>query len=489
MKTQRFIFCMILAAVVFVSCFSPWKGEEGNLTIVWGKSPASREFVKASELPVFNYWVTLIGPGEKQEQGFKGVPSATFTVTPGTWTVTIKGYKEQETAGNGGLNTGRLMVMGIEQVQVTPGRNAPKKIAIYTATGVSNWEDLDFFITENNNWYEEELESGSREEIIVIQESFDFITGVGEFDDGRISIRRPIILIAESDVTIGRPVERPSGLNYYASFFDVNTGGRLTLGLPGMTGTLTIDNENEPSQSLIQVYGGNNPQGELIMNKGVTVKNGYFYDARSNQGMAGAGVFVAEGAAFTMNGGIITGNQTKSVTVQTQGENEDYYPSGGGVLVQDGGRFVRNGGTISGNTPANVFYQEIEETEFPEIAERYLGGEWVGIINIAPAPGPITFTAHSISDGTTTINNVYSGKDHNITNFDGYGQWAFLFEGGEKIGVILYFFELGVGEKSFFWLGSTAKEYLTTSNNYGLFFNSEDYEDLVFTYNGNGQTI
>ena len=384
MKAQRLlIFVSVLIMVLSVSCFSPWRGDEGNLTIVWGKPSAAR-FMNEEEFFHSAFKVILTGPGEKQEHFFRqGVPSATFAVTPGTWTVTIKGGPAP--TNQAGVVQDELFdirVMGISQVEVMPGKNAPKVIPMYTATIVYRWVDLDHLIKENNEHYYDELDvyNRSREELFIIGESFDFsemeelFYGAGEFYGDTIYINRPIILIAEDNVTIGRPdYDDPST---FPPFFVVSDGGTLTLGLPGMAGTLTFDNRDFESDSLIIVDGGSEP-GKLIMNSGVTLKNGFFPWQNGSvlviRGYA-EGPDVMPGGTFIMNGGTITSNHTRLFESDPNGGGNPLpeYAPGGGVFVVKGydllddesglvmtvpsGTFIRNGGVISGNIPYNVYY-------------------------------------------------------------------------------------------------------------------------------------
>ena len=348
MKAQRLLICVsLLIMVLLVSCFSPWTGEKGNLTIVWGKSAAARSFVDKEDLPDYSYEITLTGPGEtiRETINYNAALSKTFTVTPGTWTVTIKGGNLITTTGNDHTISSyiELRVMGIEQVEVTPGKNASRAIPMYTATVVYSWDSLINLVNDRINTDPEE--AYSREEMYVLKEysESDF-----EYTE-TLSLYRSIILIAENNVTISRPA--PTAGEPFGPFISVNNGGTLTLGLPGMTGTLTFDNggfatNGSLNGSLIEAFGDGMPV-KLTMNKGVTIKNGLFTDN-------GGGVYAGFDSTFIMNGGTITGNKVE------KGPNADNGPIGGGVYMGYSGRFIRNGGTISGNTPDNVYYEKEE---------------------------------------------------------------------------------------------------------------------------------
>jgi len=413
MKIVRFIICFFLAAVLFGACLSPWTGEEkgkGNLSISWGKSSASRiGFAQESELPGLRYRVILTGPGGRQEYTYTGVPSASFTVLPGAWTVTVKGYEYEGGTAGGGSTTEpheMLRVMGIEQVEVKIGKNGAKKINMYTASEVNYWYDLEYRVSDGDKYIEIEEDGVSREEIIVIKESFNF-----EYGYPTLSIYRPITLIAENNVTIGRdgnPVEP------FSPFFFVEAGGTLTLGKPGMAGTLTIDNGGEDSYSLVEVIGSSdNGPATLIMNDGVTICGANAPDCfgggiyigngdggegvfimnggliSGNKSDNGGGLFVNGDSVFTMNGGSISGNSALS----------ELGASGGGVYLELKAVFTMNGGTISGN----VVYTE----QFPTFG----GGVFVGG----------TFTMN----GGVINNNVVS------SNYPSFGGGVFVTRSGE----------------------------------------------------------
>ena len=329
MQYSKFSIVPVLVLTVLLSaCFNSLAEQEGKLSIVWGKTGNSRAFLQEGDLPGLRYFVTLTGPGKTQEHSFFRVPSATFTVIPGTWTVTIKGY---ESSFYGDF----LKVLGIEQVHVTAGRNGVKTASMYTASEAGSWAELNGIVSGENNssFTDTSFPGGVREEIIIIKNSFDFNPQNG---DGTINIIRPIILISETDEIIGRDGTWPSP---FASFFSVSSGGILTLGKSGMAGALTFDNEEEDSESLLTVKGVTG--GSLIMNSGVTITGGNTVN--------GGAVYVEQDSVFTMNGGTISGNKSAG--------------SGGGVFVKSGGTFVHNGGTIRGNEPDNVYHEVI----LPEI--------------------------------------------------------------------------------------------------------------------------
>jgi predicted outer membrane repeat protein len=140
--------------------------------------------------------------------------------------------------------------------------------------------------------------------------------------------------------------------------------GSLTLGTGRGKGTLVLDGGGT-SGSLVRV-GNASGYGNLTLNKGAELRNA-----------AGSGVTVAANgysAAFTMNGGTISGNRsaggvmvssvssTGSATFTMNGgiiSGNEASGSGGGVIVtaSSGGtsNFNMTGGTISGNEASSVF--------------------------------------------------------------------------------------------------------------------------------------
>lgn len=472
MKTRRFVFCIsLIVSVFFASCFSPWSGDEGSLTIVWGKSASSRYFVSEEyDMPYFDYEITLTGPGEtvREVVSYNTAFSKTFTVAPGTWTVTIKGgYLETYTSPGMNDSYFYLRALGIEQVDVKSGKNAPTVIPMYTATEVYSWDQLESSIAFNDFDPIYNPDANSREEVFVLKGPFnedneDNIAGT------TISITRPIILVAENDVTLVRP-DSARGHDRYNPFFAIYSGQfpglvRLTLGLPGMAGTLTLDNGGEDSSSLVNVYSS----GALVMNSGVTIK-GF-------SGVYGGGVYVMSNGTFTMNGGTIRGNEASA-------SGPGAFPAGGGVFVEEGGTYNGKGGSLSNNSPANVFHEESLV-----IAPDYREGEWQGSLNAGVNALPVTFTENSITDGLYTMQNVYTGVDHEFKNTIASGKWAYLFERDQKIGIIYYYTDQETGLRfASFKLGWGGVDYFFSSNDLGLSVDPEDYGDIYAgDYNGSG---
>ena len=410
MKTKYAIFGLLLIAVLAASCFGPWDNEKGNLTLVWGNNRASRTFVAHEDLRNFYYEITLTGPGGTIKMECDGLLAETISVAPGTWTVTVKGYERVGT-----LNLRRFKLMGIEQVRVAAGRNSSKTIPVYTAAEICSWEDLGDKIRENSDGY---YANNPRTELFVIKNSFYFSS-----NDEAILINRPIILIAEDQVTIGR--ENQTNAFTYLPFFEI-CNSHLTLGINGMAGTLTIDNEGYQSYSLIEILADGSPS-TLVMNKGVTIK--------------GANV--------------------------TRGE-------GGGVYVGLGGTFINNGGTFVNNMPRDVYRQPQEpgeqENVIAECYRNYYPDTMRGnVFNAIDTPKTVTLTENSIHYDSGSIVDLYTTGGDSFRGQNGdSGSWDYLYDkNGYKIGVILYVQNTDAHIKIvYYYLGAKA----------GAFFNSNDFD-------------
>ncbi len=520
MKKVLYGFGLVLLAALAISCSVPVLdsvtgvtdgiNEKGTLSIVWGNSsPSARSFVTTDEMSSLSYEINLTGPGDgepiTETVGVGDSLDKTFAVTPGLWTITIKGYKPAAAAAGE-----TLRLMGIEQVMVEAGKSNSKAVGMYTAAEVDidqeNWEDSFWAAieSENNTGFNQTKSDGSswtREELIILKGTEDKELVLTR--NGDAMIIRPIILIAEVNVTIKRYTDLTESI-HYSPFFEVTSGeeisgGRLTLGKPGMTGGIIFDgtvDDGDSSESLMRVYEG----GELIINDTVTIKNGYTKD--------GGGVYVAAGGKLTMEGGSITGNTATS--------------KGGGVYVEYDGDYEKNGGDISGNSFQNGTGENVTGgNEDPNVYEqppvlideqywKYLenndNAKVEGLINswnYYIIQGTITFTENTITvtppDTSTeepktifTVSTAGENRDFEYTestnNKTYSGEWAYLYENSTKIGVIFWKTEQGSAEKyTEYYLGDNAVTFLQ-ENTYNI--DASDYDDIAKSYyNGSGKTI
>ncbi|MCL1927742.1 MAG: hypothetical protein FWG07_02975 [Treponema sp.] len=327
----------VFVVLILTTCFSPWTGNSGNLTLVWGNTGSERWEFDNSSFGNFNYVVTLRGPGGTIEKRFeKGIGSANFDVIPGTWNVTIKGYEPIYVGGQGG----NLSLMGIEQIEVKAGQKKSETIVMHNAVEVNSWNELVSCLTISlvyPSYIPQSIPGTSPPEY----RSFLFLINNDLEVDSFISIPTdvPVILVAEEDVRIYRDT------SHIGSFFSAtsSTGGSLTLGMKGMSGTLTLDGESNALYPGVLV--NTDASFSLTMHSGVTIKNN-----RNGITSEGIGINIHQMATFEMHGGTITGNYTG---VFSPGNftmyNGTITGNDIGVDKYTMGTFTKKGGTVSGN--------------------------------------------------------------------------------------------------------------------------------------------
>jgi len=317
MKKIQYIFYVVLIAAVLGACFIPMEGK-GNLTISWGNTSSRAFFESLDTLSSINVVITDTADNTIINETLNNSSSVSYTVEPGIWTITVKGYVKET-----------LSVMGIEQVTVEAGKIATVELGLYTVTEVKNWRALNDAIGANDEVY---AKSPGREELFILTGNF--------IASSTITIQRPIILISE-DITV---VERQFG-NFIEPFFNITapnaSNAILTLGKPGMTGTITFDGQGSGESPLITIgKTGINTRGTLVLHNGVRLQNNQSYCGEES---TAGGVYVNSTGIFTMYGGSIRLNEV----IVSQGAREQKIYSGGGVCVA--GRFIAYGGEIVNN--------------------------------------------------------------------------------------------------------------------------------------------
>ena len=373
---KKYISFFIIVAVVslLTACFSPWTGDS-SITINLGRNTGRYYLSKEEDIEGFEYTITLRGPGGILTKQVKESGPVTFQVVPGNWTVDVRAIGDNPWWYSG---TGRptdapesirtrermLRALGLEaNIEVKAGANKAVALEMESAMEVSGWDELRWFVMNTNF-------SGGKEIIvfnadtkeIVVEETmnmFNIDTGAPQKID--------LTIISDGDIILKRSPERDGseGLVFPDSFFNISNNAALTLGKPGMTGTITLDggwkDDLIASAPLISVYF----DGTLEMNEGINlIKN--FNDSDFPAG----GVYVGEGN-FTMNGGAISDNQAlfgggvyivhdtgwdegdgsliMSGSAEISGNSALYF--GGGVYVE-GGTLTMEGGTINSNETA-----------------------------------------------------------------------------------------------------------------------------------------
>jgi hypothetical protein len=286
------VFCILFLS----TCFSPWEGNNGESSLTINLGGSARAFYTVAEPSSFTHEITLRNANGTTvvQEVFSGA-SVTISVQPGTYTLSIKGFGADNALRSYGIKSG---------IQVKAGQNNVP-LEMYSAVEVDSPTSLsDAFTAAGQN--------SSRKYYVLVKGDIYITSQVPTLTNGKVT------LIAEAAGKITKT------FNAGGAMLSVN-GGDLTLGVPGMAGTITLDSSASPSgaANLITVI-----SGTLVMYDGVTISK--------NNTISGDGVSVT-GGTFTMWGGEISGNTVTGVY------------NGGGVNIS-GGTFNMHGGEISNNT-------------------------------------------------------------------------------------------------------------------------------------------
>jgi len=310
------LFFLVGLCCLIAACFSPWKGDMGTFSVSigggGGNGRGSLPWDESINTDKLEHVIKLSGgPAPDQTRSITGSGTATFTVQPGDWNVSVEDYYTIP-ANSDEPGQKSFVAYGAKTVTIQPGPNDTASVEMWQV--INSWGLLKTTIDVN--------EIGSYTYVLSSYGANSDWTAYLPFG-GSINISSSITLIAANNIDISRD---PNNLDYPFTFFSINNGGSLTLQTTGGS-TLIMDGGGSTSgaPSLITV------NGAFEMNDGVKLINN-----TGDPNTWGAGVAVNEGGAFTMNGGTISGNTTQF--------------SGGGVSVSSGGIFTMNGGTISGNT-------------------------------------------------------------------------------------------------------------------------------------------
>ncbi|MCL2808470.1 MAG: hypothetical protein FWD24_00230 [Treponema sp.] len=333
MKIQKIVFIFITALCIFIlsACFSPWVGDEGQITFNFGDS--ARSFVNWDrEKNNLSYEITLKSPGMSDIVRTFPSTGGSITVLPGTYSVTIKA-RDNNTLKGYGLTSG---------IDVKAGFHTAVSLEIHSAVEVGNFDQL-------NNALELMDENGisfNNPDIRDSRKLYIFITNdIDGFNNGEPSLLVVLgnkILISEKNVTI-------KGTRIIIDGFDFPT--TFSLGMPGMEGTIIIRGIEEGfGAPLVSLF-----DAEFYMYDGVTLTNHYNNDnfgilegvvrvsgqffmyggtIEKNKSLVGGGVSVGMDGIFEMHGGTISSN--------IAGE------SGGGICVNSNGTFIMYGGVVYG---------------------------------------------------------------------------------------------------------------------------------------------
>jgi uncharacterized repeat protein (TIGR02543 family) len=119
----------VLVSLALIACFSPWKGEEGTLTINLGGGNSRVIVPWLGE----NYELTYVfnldgGPGGPHVREIPP-PGGTvvFSTAPGDWNISVEAYEINE---DGGTLHRHLIAVGRGSVTIKPGQNSAVTITL-----------------------------------------------------------------------------------------------------------------------------------------------------------------------------------------------------------------------------------------------------------------------------------------------------------------------------------------------------------------------
>ena len=410
MANSKKIFLFLVsaaAALALASCFTGYSGT-GTLSISIGGAGNSRALLDIdAELASMEHEVTLRGPGGTITKTFRGAATATFELSAGQWDISVRAVGDTPPEYNrySDWTSGEelfvldiifpprtLRAMGWDTVDIKAGQSRNARIDMISAGEVSSYEQL-------RRIYDQIIERAAVREIFLV--TGDIVLNGNNGDYGFfVGEDWDITLMADEAASI-------AVLGNMYNLFDVSYG-TLTLGRPGMRGSLVIDAGGESFVPTVNVS-----SGELIMHDGVTLRNGGggavkldgYYDSTEN---------ITYYGYFTMFGGDISGNGSTPAEVVGGGVQVggfgifDMYGGsirnntaveGGGVYVEDG-TFKMHGGTISGNdTPYNVL-----------VGRGYGGGVCVQDGYFVKSGG----TIYGIDEDSPLRNEAESGEGHAV---------------------------------------------------------------------------
>jgi len=318
---------LIACILVLGGCLSPWKGDEGTVSISLGSQARSRAAADAQDgfpWPAeASHTITFSGGSGlgPNRSGIKGGETVHFSVAPGLWTITVQAFYE---------TTGPV-AEGSRTVDIKPGPNGVITIPM----------SLKVIFNDDNEkkvgtlpWAINDVAGSSSKDIDIIidlpagQSTITLNKGIlVEYSDTPQFGGKSVTMRAQKDVTIQRGSNSAS-----ESLFTIGQYGILILGGAG-SAPITIDGGNKQttpgriaSAPLITV---NN--GEFITHEGVTLQNNT-NTSTAGISSSGGGVYVGGNGKFYMNGGTIRGNSADK---------------GGGVYVD--GEFSITNGIIYGS--------------------------------------------------------------------------------------------------------------------------------------------
>ncbi|MDR0513419.1 MAG: leucine-rich repeat domain-containing protein [Treponema sp.] len=230
MKTKRLLWLITVAALAgfgitaLSSCFSPWAGDPGTVTIDFGvpdqhdnamQGAHSRRAVTPEEIPTLTHIITLNGPGATVTGRMQGAGTISLSVPPGRWYIRVSAESPAPEQV--------LRALGFGQVQVVAGRSTSAAIDMISATAVANHDQLVYTI--------DTARTDGREKIIVLTQD---IYAVNHFTVGA---NRDISLVSDRNVVI----RRAAGFDPGADMFVMQGNGTLRIGRYGITGYVSVE--------------------------------------------------------------------------------------------------------------------------------------------------------------------------------------------------------------------------------------------------------
>lgn len=126
MKTTKFIFYfLIIISMVFsfLACFSPWQGNEANLTLyLGGNEGADRAWGNKVETGALDYTITLTGPGDTQIIEMSNTTTVSTTVNPGVWNIQVTAKLGKDAPSTLGI-PGAIYAVANLMETIQPGKN------------------------------------------------------------------------------------------------------------------------------------------------------------------------------------------------------------------------------------------------------------------------------------------------------------------------------------------------------------------------------
>ena len=291
---------VLLFSIVITLASCPGSlANEGVITINIG---AERSVGTGSSLnnilPYLDFRFILNGPSGEEEHIIKGKTTASFTVAPGAWDVTVEVC----------VNDTEILFAAAEttSINVTVGQSNPVSITLKHNAGII------FHTVGNINW-------------------MDFISNYTFAYDSEhcIIITGNCTSSGSPNTTFGISGQKITiiGNDHSITLNNDNTGRLINL----TSGWVTVTIKD---LKLVGHAGNNSPLVSVVSSSFIMEGTSSISGNKNNTD--GGGVRVEAGGSFTMNDGIIYGNEAGN---------------GGGVYVDPDGIFIMDGGTVYGNEP------------------------------------------------------------------------------------------------------------------------------------------